>query len=215
MPRGTLAGQLAAMGFADTTRARQLLTDDLGLDPDGADAPLVEALAGAADPDLALAALARMAPDDELRAALRADEELRDRLVTVLGVSAALGDHLARQPGDWRLLAGPAALARPAAGELAATLLAATRSADRDPAAGLRLAYRRRLLHLAARDLTGADPLDSVMAELADLAAAALLAALAIAQRPARARPARGPRHPPPRPRRWPSSPWARPAAGS
>ena len=47
-----------------------------------------------------------MAPGDELRAALRADEELRDRLVTVLGVSAALGDHLARQPGDWRLLAG-------------------------------------------------------------------------------------------------------------
>ena len=55
MPRGTLAGQLAAMGFGDTARARQLLTADLGLDPDGADAPLVEALAGAADPDLALA----------------------------------------------------------------------------------------------------------------------------------------------------------------
>ncbi len=125
MPRGTLAGQLAAMGFGDTARARQLLTADLGLDPDGADAPLVEALAGAADPDLALAALARMAPDEELRAALRADEELRDRLVTVLGVSAALGDHLARQPGDWRLLAGPAALARPRG-----------RGAGRDPARG-------------------------------------------------------------------------------
>ena len=85
MPRGTLAGQLAAMGFGDTARARQLLTGDLGLDPEGPDAPLVEALAGAADPDLALAALARMAPDEELRAALRADQELRDRLVTVAG----------------------------------------------------------------------------------------------------------------------------------
>ena len=63
MPRGTLAGQLAAMGFADTARARQLLTEDLGPGPDGADAPLVEALAAAADPDLALAALARLAPD--------------------------------------------------------------------------------------------------------------------------------------------------------
>jgi [glutamine synthetase] adenylyltransferase / [glutamine synthetase]-adenylyl-L-tyrosine phosphorylase len=181
MPRGTLAGQLAAMGFADTARARVLLTDDLGLDPDGADAPLVEALAAAADPDLALAALARMAPGAELRAALRDDEGLRDRLITVLGVSAALGDHLARQPGDWRLLAGPQALARPSAAELSAALLAATENDPKQGATELRLAYRRRLLHLAARDLTGADPLVSVMAELADLAAAALGGALAIA----------------------------------
>ncbi|MGH3274207.1 MAG: DUF294 nucleotidyltransferase-like domain-containing protein, partial [Streptosporangiaceae bacterium] len=42
--------------------------------------------------------------------------------------------------------------------------------------------YRRRLLHLVARDLTGADPLDQVTAELADLAAAALTAALAVAR---------------------------------
>ena len=45
------------------------------------------------------------------------------------------------------------------------------------------MAYRRRsLLPLAARDLTGAAPLDQVAAELADLAAAALEAALAIAR---------------------------------
>ena len=212
MPRGTLAGQLAAMGFADTGRARMLLTDELGLDPEGPDAPLVEALAAAADPDLALAALARMAPGEELRAALRSDEGLRDRLVTVLGVSAALGDHLARHRDDWRLLASPDGLSRPEPGELRAALLAAAQPAARlaeqagaraveagavetssaatsaaradaagDAATRLRVAYRRRLLHLAARDLTGADPLDSVMAELADLATAALSAALAIA----------------------------------
>src|ERR1700722_18814210 len=104
MARGTLTGQLAAMGFADTERARELLTMDLGLDPDGADAWLVEALATAADPDLALATLARLAPDAELTAALRADPGLRDRLVTVLGASAALGDHLVRHPADWRAL---------------------------------------------------------------------------------------------------------------
>ena len=63
MPRGTLAGLLAALGFADTARAQALLTGDLGLDVTGADAPLTEALAASADPDLALAALARMAPD--------------------------------------------------------------------------------------------------------------------------------------------------------
>jgi glutamate-ammonia-ligase adenylyltransferase len=203
MARVTLAGQLAAMGFADTARARRLLTDDLGLDTEGADAPLVEAIAAAADPDLALDMLARIEPDGELRAALRSDAGLRDRLITVLGVSAALGDHLVRHPADWRVLAGPGALARPAAGELHGTLLAAvgapagpqasgrdehqpvadrTRIGGRDPATELRLAYRRRLLHLAARDLTGADPLDSVMAELADLATAALTAALAVAR---------------------------------
>ncbi|HEY5016990.1 MAG TPA: bifunctional glutamine-synthetase adenylyltransferase/deadenyltransferase, partial [Streptosporangiaceae bacterium] len=168
--RGTLTGQLATLGFADTATARVLLTGDLGLDIEGADAPLVEAIAAAADPDLALAALARMAPDAELRAALRADAGLRDRLISVLGVSAALGDHLARHPGDWHALAGPGALIRPTAWELRTSLLAAAGALDdpepvadrariggRDPATELRLAYRRRLLHLAARDLTGAD----------------------------------------------------------
>ena len=48
--------------------------------------------------------------------------------------------------------------------------------------AALRVAYRRRLLPLAARDLTGEASLDQVAAELADLAAAALEAALAIAR---------------------------------
>src|ERR1700727_3173354 len=112
MPRGTLTGQLAAMGFADTEHARQLLTVDLGLDPDGGDARLVEALAGAADLDLPLRTLARLAPDAELAAALQSDPGLRDRLVTVLGVSVALGDHLVRHPDDWRVLAGPDAPAR-------------------------------------------------------------------------------------------------------
>ena len=62
-------------------------------------------LAAAADPDLAIAALARMAPDSELREALRSDAGLRTRLVSVLGVSSALSDHLARHRADWRLLA--------------------------------------------------------------------------------------------------------------
>ena len=48
--------------------------------------------------------------------------------------------------------------------------------------AALRVAYRRRLLPLAARDLTGEASFDQVAAELADLAAAALEAALAIAR---------------------------------
>jgi [glutamine synthetase] adenylyltransferase / [glutamine synthetase]-adenylyl-L-tyrosine phosphorylase len=211
MPRGTLAGQLAAMGFADTARAQQLLAET-GIDAAGAytgsagpDRPLLRALAGAADPDLALAALARMAPDAGLRRALRSDAVLRDRLISVLGASAALGAHLARHPDDWRLLADDTPVPdTSSAGELRAELLAAVGAggsqdaagaragpeptADRalvdgrDPATRLRIAYRRRLLQLAARDLTGADSLEVVMAGLADLTIATLDAALAIAR---------------------------------
>jgi glutamate-ammonia-ligase adenylyltransferase len=199
MVRGTtLAGQLAMMGFADTARAQHLLTDEVGLDTAAGDSVLLEALAAAADPDLALASLARLPLDAELRAALRADEGFRERLVAVLGVSGALGGHLARHPGDWKLLSGPGALRRPGPGELRAELLAIVGAppgeqepvsdparlpgTGTDPAAALHIAYRRRLLHLAARDLTGAEGLEDVAAELSDLTAAALEAALAIAR---------------------------------
>jgi [glutamine synthetase] adenylyltransferase / [glutamine synthetase]-adenylyl-L-tyrosine phosphorylase len=183
-PRGTtLAGQLAAMGFADTARAQRLLTEDLGLDAVGRDADVLAAFAAAADPDLALTSLARLPHDAEMWAALRADEDFRARLAAVLGVSAALGGHLARHPGDWTVLAGPGALHRPPADELTAELVNAVGGAPgTDPATALRVAYRRRLLHLAARDLTGADGFAEVAAELSDLAAAALEAALAIAR---------------------------------
>jgi glutamate-ammonia-ligase adenylyltransferase len=199
------------MGFADTARAEALLTE-LGLavgtaggdeaaglagtPEDGPDGLLLRALSGAADPDLALAALARMAPGSELRQALRDDSELRDRLVSVLGASTALGDHLSRHPADWRLLAGKCAFpVENAAAELTEELLAAVgapagpdpvaaapRPEGGDPATLLRIAYRRKLLQLAALDLTGARSLDQVMAGLSDLTTAALAAALAIAR---------------------------------
>src|SRR6266702_4344321 len=208
IPRGTtLAGRLASLGFADADRAERLIAGELALDIKGADGALVEALAAAADPDAALAGLARLAPDAGLRAALRAEPDAAARLAAVLGASAALADHLARHPADWRELTGPRAASGPEPGELRAWLLAsvgadpaaAEPSADpatlagQDPATSLRVAYRRGLLRLAARDLTGAVTLDQAAAELADLAAAALEAALAIArwQLPAGAAPCR------------------------
>ncbi len=184
------------MGFADADRAERLLSEDLALDPEGADADLLASLAAAADPDLALITLARMPLDGELLAALRADAGLRNRLTAVLGASAALGDHLVRHPEDWRVLSGPDALRSPGAAELRADLLMAVGAKPDDPepvtdpaaaqngnpATALPAAYRRRLLHLAARDLTGVVTVDETAAELADLAAAALEAALAIAR---------------------------------
>jgi glutamate-ammonia-ligase adenylyltransferase len=232
VPRRTsAAARLARLGFADPARAERLLAEAPVLSADGLDDVLIDAFALAADPDLALAALARMPDDREMAAVLRHDPRLRARLIAVLGASRALGDHLARHPGHWRVLCSaspdptaprsaspdptaprsaspdPTAppngdgLGPPEPGEVRAGLLAAVgaRPEDAEPVAGtvasaggaaggadpvvaLRVAYRRRLLPLAARDLTGEAPLDQVAAELADLAAGVLEAALAVAR---------------------------------
>ena len=195
------------MGFADAARAQRLISEDLALDAEGADADLLAALAAAADPDLALITLTRMPHDAELAEAMRADAGLRNRLTAVLGASTALGDYLVRHPADWRVLSGPDALRGGTAAEARADLLTAVGAQPDDPepvadpaaapggspATALPAAYRRRLLQLAARDLTGAVTVDETAAELADLAAAALEAALAIArsEQPAGAAPAR------------------------
>ena len=181
------------MGFADAARAERLLLNDLGttaaeLRTD----PMVAAIAAAADPDVALAGLARMfgaaAHPDALRAALRAEQDFRERLIAVLGVSAGLADHLARHPVDAEILRGT--VARPDPAELREDMLRAVGAKDltdpvasgREPTAALAAAYRRRLLHLAARDLTGVATVDVVGEELADIGAAVLEAALAVAR---------------------------------
>ncbi|HXL91370.1 MAG TPA: bifunctional [glutamine synthetase] adenylyltransferase/[glutamine synthetase]-adenylyl-L-tyrosine phosphorylase, partial [Streptosporangiaceae bacterium] len=120
----------------------------------------------AADPDLALSSLARLLTP-ELRAALFEDPEFRDRLIAVLGVSSGLADHLTRHPADMYALQDP---------EAPALDIHATTVPE------LAAAYRRQLLHLAARDLTGAATIDEVAEELADIAAAVLESALAIAR---------------------------------
>jgi glutamate-ammonia-ligase adenylyltransferase len=183
----SLTGWLARMGFTDTARAGRMLAV-LGIT---GDEPLLPALAGAADPELALSGLAAIAERSgeggTLHAALNEDEGFRERLTAVLGVSRALADHLVRHPGDCGLLRGPGAVASPGPAAIRAELLAAAGGAGdgppgADPAALLAAAYRRRVLHLAARDLTGAATVDEVTAELADIAAAACEAALAIAR---------------------------------
>ena len=209
------------MGFADPARAERLLLADLGVRAaELRTDPLVTAIAAAADPDLAVTGLARLfgaaagrdaLSRDALRAALRAEEDFRDRLTAVLGVSTGLADHLARHPEDAELLRG--AITRPDEAELRAGLLHAVGAgpgdpgpgdpgpgaldgpvaAGQEPTAALAAAYRRRLLHLTARDLTSAVTVDEVGEELADIAAAVLEAALAVARAelPSGATPAR------------------------
>ena len=156
--RTTPAGRLARLGFADAARAERLLSEDLALDAEGADADLLAALAAAADPDLALVTLARMPRDAELAEAMRADAGLRNRLTAVLGASAALGDYLVRHPADWHVLSGPDALRGGTAAEARAALLAAVGARPDDPAAGGRPGRRpgRQPGHRAARRLPAA-----------------------------------------------------------
>ncbi|MEU5863913.1 bifunctional glutamine-synthetase adenylyltransferase/deadenyltransferase, partial [Nonomuraea sp. NPDC047529] len=97
------AARLAKLGFADGARAAQLL-DRTPADLDD----LLEFLVVVADPDLALVSLTRLAErEPAVLDAVRADDRLRARLFAVLGVSAALGEHLVRHPGQTALLAEP------------------------------------------------------------------------------------------------------------
>ncbi|MGB3709513.1 bifunctional [glutamine synthetase] adenylyltransferase/[glutamine synthetase]-adenylyl-L-tyrosine phosphorylase [Gordonia sp. (in: high G+C Gram-positive bacteria)] len=169
---------------------------------------LLWSLSRAADADLALAALIRMRDADpdgwsEIDRHVRTDKHFRGRLFAVLGGSDALGDHLAAEPGVWRLLLADEL---PDAAAVRTSLLEAV---DAEPVedgavepgdllyragltgpnavAALRRAYRDQVLILAAHDLAATvedEPvlyLPEVGGRLSDLADAALTAALAVA----------------------------------
>jgi [glutamine synthetase] adenylyltransferase / [glutamine synthetase]-adenylyl-L-tyrosine phosphorylase len=184
----TLAVRLARTGFVDGARAQDLLSG-LGLADGPSDAEVIASLAAVADPDLALTAVVRMAEAmtsverRDFLSAVRDREGLRIRLFAVLGASHALGESLIRRPNDWRALADDSmAWMRPTLLGLQRTLLDAVDGLrGREGYDALRVAYRRLLLALAARDLAGDVEVDEVAAELADLAEATLGAALQIA----------------------------------
>ncbi|MEW2316923.1 bifunctional [glutamine synthetase] adenylyltransferase/[glutamine synthetase]-adenylyl-L-tyrosine phosphorylase [Streptomyces bauhiniae] len=181
--RSSTFTRLLRHGFTDPSGAERLL-DSPELAPVKADPVLLEALGATADPDLALRGLVRLleaqpAPTDhrELLDTLIAAKPLRDRLLGVLGASAALADHLARHPHDWQELVTyePRDL-HPGVTEFERGLAEAT-----DPVE-LRVAYRRCLLSIAARDVCGTTDVTQTAAELADLATATLRAALSMAE---------------------------------
>ncbi|MFD8217823.1 bifunctional [glutamine synthetase] adenylyltransferase/[glutamine synthetase]-adenylyl-L-tyrosine phosphorylase [Streptomyces sp. NPDC059697] len=181
--RSSTFTRLLRHGFTDPSAAERLL-DGAELEPIRSDPVLLDALGATADPDLALLGLVRLVEaqdghiaERELLDTLIAAKPLRDRLLGVLGASAALADHLARHPRDWQALVTyePQDL-HPGVREFERGLAQAT-----DPVA-LRVAYRRCLLSIAARDVCGTTDLAQTAAELADLATATLRAALAIAR---------------------------------
>ncbi|MCX4645841.1 MULTISPECIES: bifunctional [glutamine synthetase] adenylyltransferase/[glutamine synthetase]-adenylyl-L-tyrosine phosphorylase [unclassified Streptomyces] len=181
--RSSTFTRLLRHGFTDPSAAERLL-DVPGLSAVRSDPLLLDALGATADPDLALLGLVRLveaqAGDPERRELLDTlitAKPLRDRLLGVLGASEALADHLARHPLDWQALVTyePSDL-HPGVAEFERGL------ADAVDPNSLRVAYRRCLLSIAARDVCGTTDIAQTAAELADLATATLRAALAMAQ---------------------------------
>ncbi|MFI8822864.1 bifunctional [glutamine synthetase] adenylyltransferase/[glutamine synthetase]-adenylyl-L-tyrosine phosphorylase [Streptomyces sp. NPDC053431] len=180
--RSSTFTRLLRHGFTDPSAAEQLLDlDDLA--PLRGDSVLLDALGATADPDLALRGLVRLVeaqPEPErpaLTTTLLSAKPFRDRLLGVLGASEALADHLARHPRDWQtLVTYEAADLHPGVAEFERGLAEAA-----DPVS-LRIAYRRCLLAIAARDVCGTIDVAQSAAELADLATATLRAALRIAR---------------------------------
>ncbi|MEV0962925.1 MULTISPECIES: bifunctional [glutamine synthetase] adenylyltransferase/[glutamine synthetase]-adenylyl-L-tyrosine phosphorylase [unclassified Streptomyces] len=180
--RSSTFTRLLRHGFTHPAAAERLL-DLPEMAPVRTDSVLLDALGATADPDLALRGLVRLVeaqqPDERqvLLDTLISAKPLRDRLLGVLGASDALGDHLARHPHDWQaLVMYEASDLHPGVDDFERGLAEAA-----DPVS-LRVAYRRCLLSIAARDVCGTTDVAQTAAELADLATATLRAALAIAR---------------------------------
>lgn len=178
---------LARLGFLEPTRATELLAAD-GLRELSDEPTVLEAFGLASDPDLALRCLERVlnaapaAVGDQIRAALLLEPGFRHRLLSVLGLSEALGEHLVRHPRHWTALTDAECAVVPSRDSVIATLRqAVAQLPGPDAALALRIEYRRLLLSLAARDLAGELDFTQVTGELADLADAVLAAGLDVA----------------------------------
>ncbi len=130
------------------------------------------------------------------------DKGLRGRLFGLFGASSAFGDHVVANPDSWRLLEGSLDLpdkhtftarmldsvqAYPEPGGSAGRLLYRAETTGPAAVAALRTTYRDQLMIIAAADLAATVENEPVLpylevgALLADLADAALTAALAVA----------------------------------
>ncbi|QRY60926.1 bifunctional [glutamine synthetase] adenylyltransferase/[glutamine synthetase]-adenylyl-L-tyrosine phosphorylase [Gordonia sp. PDNC005] len=192
------------LGLLDDTARADLAT--LGWSS-AATVDLLWALSRAPDADLALRALVRLHDREgsgdwpQIDALLRSSKAFRGRLLSVLGGSDALADHVVAEPDAWRLLVDdemPSAEQSRSAllDSIGAVRVSGTSDDDLlfraaitgpDAVAALRRAYRDQILILAAHDLAATVENEEVLylaevgGRLADLADAALTAALAVA----------------------------------
>ena len=192
---GSVPAAIARLGFDDPSRAHTLLQDPAvaglvhsreHIEEHG----LAESLASVPDPDGALLGLVRFmeavqrdrALVGPVTEALSTPGRARDRMLAVFGASVALGDHLCVNPHHWLAVTDAEPLT---VDERVSRLVGAVSDPGDVPAVDvLRTAYREQLLGIAALDLTSPDPVATLpvtAAALADLAQAALEAALVIA----------------------------------
>ena len=176
----TTLTELARLGFAALTESGRRL-DEL-------DRPsLTPLFALAADPDQALAGILKLRERNAAAVdAVLDDEDAAARLILVLGASTGLEAFFVRNPAELAAFALPLT-DPPTAEALRDDLVAATGDLRGEQGwIALRVRYRRHLARLAAWDLSrhsAVDALERVAATLADLAAAALDASLAVAGR--------------------------------
>ena len=187
-----LPAHLSRAGFTDARRAERLLSELLGSMPGETDAEdLTGAMSLVADPDEALLGAVRLVEADPgVGQMLSEAGTARDRVLAVLGGSTALADHLVRHPEHVAVLAQTHPFGRgrmlPEPAELTDRVVGAVEGlTGREGMDALRVAYRRELLLIAAADLVSQDPVEllpDVAAALADLACAALEAAVVLAR---------------------------------
>ena len=189
--------RLIARGFHDLERSTRFLqAEELsGIRQERLDA----GFALSADPDQALVSLVRLLEKNPALAdVINTGGDGWEALFRLLGASEALADFLLRRPEHLDILQtdiGPEP-GRVPASRLRSSLLNAVGAdplsgqpvapmAGKDAYTALRSTYRRHLAELAVRDLCAASPVDFMPEagrELADLAAAALEAGLAVAR---------------------------------
>ncbi|WP_334170468.1 bifunctional [glutamine synthetase] adenylyltransferase/[glutamine synthetase]-adenylyl-L-tyrosine phosphorylase [Sinomonas sp.] len=193
----SLTRRLIALGSSDPERAERFLgaPELVGIDEE----VLLEGLGAAPDPDGALVALVRLLEKEpRLRATVDAGLARSEPLFRLLGASEALAEFLIRHPEHVDVF-DVVPSAEPQGADPVALRASLLRSVGADPASArpvssrtgadaweaLRIRYRRHLCELAIRDLGAASPTDFLpiaAAELADLAAGALEAGLAVAR---------------------------------
>ncbi|MFC6707461.1 bifunctional [glutamine synthetase] adenylyltransferase/[glutamine synthetase]-adenylyl-L-tyrosine phosphorylase [Flexivirga alba] len=177
---------LARAGFTEPERAMGMLAELTASPKTVADR--VASLSQTASPDHALLGLVRLgevlpeAENARLAALFTDDRPGWDRLVTLLGASSALTDHLVRHPEYWRDVVDAEVRGRQ---ELYRVLSeAVSDNTGTEAYDALRVAYYRQLVQIAAVDLTGdaVEQFPQISEALAELAGAAVAAALRIAR---------------------------------
>lgn len=167
---------------------------------------LLWSLSRAPDADLALKTLVKLQENlgadwSELESLLRTDKPLRGRLFGLIGASIAFGDHILLDPGCWKLLHNTSLPTPEAMRDAMLDAVGATPETGPNASPGLyraavtgptvvpvlRKRYRDQLMLLAAADVAAVVenepvvPYATVGRHLADLADAALTAALSVA----------------------------------